>query len=175
MKKLLVVSLMSLVLLGVGGAAIAAQPGQDQGKGQGQGQEQGQGKGNKLKEARKHVMRSHREVFLDGKVAVVDTDRGELLSTSENSVEIKYEDSSTARIEAVGKLTVCANGSREGSLADLKAGDQTMVIRATNTPKGDHTVVVKQTGEGRPCAKSPGQGQPNGQPNGQGQGQANNQ
>lgn len=173
MKKLLVVTLMSLVLLGVGGAAIAAQPGQGQSS---QGKEQSQGKGNKLKEARKHVMRAHREVFLDGKVAVVDTDRGELLGTSENSVEIKYEDSSTARIEAVGKLTVCANGSREGSLSDLKAGDRVMVIRATNTPRGDHTVVVKQTGEGRPCAKGPGQGQGQGQgqPNGQGQGQANN-
>lgn len=151
MKKLLVVTLMSLVLLGVGGAALAensapqAQPGQEQGK--------EQGKGNRLKEARKHVMRAHREVFLDGKVAVIDTDRGEFVSAGENSVEIKYEDSKTVQIDAVGKLTVCANGSREASLGDLKAGDQVMVVRATNTPKGDHTVVVKQTGEGRPCAQ----------------------
>lgn len=152
MKKLLVVTFMSVLLLGVGGAAIATQ--------QGQGPGQGQGMGSKLREARKHVMRTHREVFLGGKVAVVKTDHGKLLSASENSVEIQYEDSSTTRIEAVGKLTVCANGSREGSLADLGAGDQVMVIRATNTPKGDHTVVVKQTGEGRPCAGS--QDQPSG-------------
>lgn len=154
MKRIGVLVISCALLMALGATALArgaADPSEKNYSG-GRGQA-GEWLGKKFAEARQHVMRTHREAFVDGKVVTVDTDRGELTVVQDDSVEIKYEDSTTTRIDFVGKVTVCSNGKPGGNLSELSVGESVLVIRAKNTPRGDHTLVMAHGEKLWPCVK----------------------
>jgi hypothetical protein len=100
------------------------------------------GRGMRERVAR-NTMRVSREIYYDGRTIVVKTDRGELVSVGDSSLNVKYLDGSTAQIRTVGEVKVCASGNPEAGLKDLKAGKPVAIHTATNLPGGDLTVVVQ--------------------------------
>lgn len=93
--------------------------------------------------AARHTMRSSRDIFYDGRTIVVNTYRGELVSAGGSSLTIKYLDGTTADIQTVGDVKVCAKGNPAASLGDLQAGKPIGIHTATGLPGGDLTVVVQ--------------------------------
>lgn len=153
LKGWILALLASLVMLALGGLAFAEESNPSKDPGQPGNSENAPGQ--RLKNAARNTMRGEFEVFINGQVAHVKLDRGEVLATTDHSVTLKYLDGKESEIAMVGTVHVVIDGARDKALSDLKPGTKVAVLRITNTPKGDHTIV--RAGE-----RKPGNGNQNG-------------
>ncbi|MER3396690.1 MAG: hypothetical protein C4318_01575 [Acidimicrobiia bacterium] len=91
----------------------------------------------------RHTMRESREIFLNGKTVVVKTYKGQLVSSGDSKLTIKYLDGTTGDVQLVGEVKVCANGNAQAGLGDLQSGKPVRIHTATNLPRGDVSVVIQ--------------------------------